>query len=64
MHKFFDTMNKYVHLFSSESEHSMWTADDAYLKDKWINEDELAGPSRAVSPRVHGMTAPCSGEGS
>lgn len=58
MRKFFDTMNRYVHLFSSESEHSMWTASDAYLRDKWIRDDELAGPSHAVPDSVHGMTAP------
>lgn len=64
MHKFFDTMNKYEHLFSSENEHDMWTADDAYLRDKWISNDELAGPSHAVHPTGHGMTAPCSVAGS
>ncbi|XP_070288044.1 tyrosine-protein phosphatase non-receptor type 20 [Myotis yumanensis] len=33
----------------------MWTADDAYLRDKWISDDELAGPSQAVPPTGHGI---------
>lgn len=58
MPKFCDPMNKYVHLFSSESEHTVWTADDAYHRDKWMGEDEHAGPSQPVSPSVRGTTAP------
>nr|KAF6294177.1 protein tyrosine phosphatase non-receptor type 20 [Pipistrellus kuhlii] len=39
----------------SESEHTVWTADDAYHRDKWMGEDEHAGPSQPISPSAHGI---------
>lgn len=58
MYTFCDTMNRYIHLFSSESERSMWTASGSFLRDKWSSEDdELAGPSHTVSSRLHGMSS-------
>ncbi|XP_036211942.1 tyrosine-protein phosphatase non-receptor type 20 isoform X2 [Myotis myotis] len=54
-YKHSDFVDLFQESTESENEHGMWTADDDYLRDKWISDDELAGPSHAVPPTGHGI---------
>lgn len=57
MYIFFETMNKYINFFSSESEGTLATGG-LFLRDKWSSEDEeLPGPSQTVPPQLAGTTS-------